>query len=169
MQRPAKVGGAHLQAALDALVAGLSGQFADALLEIRLFGSQARGDAHAESDVDVALILSQGVAEDRQARILEAANASWNLSLGRALGPFLIAYEDFRRFQETRCLLYRDLRDQGVALWASDGSDTGLWDEEGVPIVSRVNDARHELSPSGGKVAECPAQPGGLQLRPGGV
>jgi UTP:GlnB (protein PII) uridylyltransferase len=52
---------ADLRAALEAL-------YGDRLVRLVLYGSQARGDAHAESDVDVLVVLEGPVQPGREIR-----------------------------------------------------------------------------------------------------
>jgi predicted nucleotidyltransferase len=46
-----------VRAALDLLKAGLAEIYGDRLAGLVLYGSQARGDAREDSDVDVAVVL----------------------------------------------------------------------------------------------------------------
>ncbi len=48
------------RAALDAYVAAVRARYGRRLVDILVFGSRARGDAHDESDVDLAVILREG-------------------------------------------------------------------------------------------------------------
>ncbi len=57
--------------ALERLLAQLVQQFRDHLLEIRLFGSRARGDARPGSDVDVLVVVRDEAPEDVEERIAE--------------------------------------------------------------------------------------------------
>ncbi|HIC88065.1 MAG TPA: nucleotidyltransferase domain-containing protein, partial [Anaerolineae bacterium] len=45
--------------ALEAYVAALWDRFGDQLVDVLLFGSKARGDAHSGSDIDVLVVLDQ--------------------------------------------------------------------------------------------------------------
>ncbi|MFZ5470029.1 MAG: nucleotidyltransferase family protein [Myxococcota bacterium] len=50
---------AHVQGALRALKDRLAARFGQKFLEMRLFGSFARGEQHEESDVDVLLLFEE--------------------------------------------------------------------------------------------------------------
>jgi predicted nucleotidyltransferase len=50
-------------------------------VQVYLFGSEARGDADADSDIDLAVIVRDD-APDRQARPQTAAEALWGLERG---------------------------------------------------------------------------------------
>jgi len=57
----------HVKAALKDLRAGLERMYGPRLLKIVLFGSQARGDARPDSDIDVIAVLD-GEVKDRVER-----------------------------------------------------------------------------------------------------
>ncbi len=57
------------QKALDLLVANLKRHFGPRLVNIYLFGSKARGDDHADSDVDVLIVLSGGIEDQKRAEV----------------------------------------------------------------------------------------------------
>ena len=56
-------------AALQAYVCALQARFASQLVDVLLFGSKARGEAHSDSDVDLVVILdrpdAQGLSDAR--------------------------------------------------------------------------------------------------------
>ena len=117
--------------------------FGDHILDIRLFGSRARGDAKPWSDTDLAVILRDDAPEDAEDRLREETckvlDDGDELPL---LVPFCLREREFRRHQATRDLLYRDLRDQGIPLLQKDGE---LWSEEGIEVVGRERDIKFEL------------------------
>lgn len=55
---PVKLSKKEIQA-IELLKEGLLGKFGGNLICIKLFGSRARGDTHAESDIDVLLIVKK--------------------------------------------------------------------------------------------------------------
>ena len=80
-------------AAVEQSVAGALARFADivrerfghAVIDIRLFGSHARSNAHEESDVDVAVVLEEAGWETRRDIIDLAADIG--LAHGLMLSP----------------------------------------------------------------------------------
>ncbi len=133
--------GAGFTEALRAFATGLVERFPTDVLEVRLFGSRARGDAAEDSDVDLLVVLRDAAPEDINDAIGKAAREVWRDGLP-LLAPLVLREAEFRRYQSTRCLLYRDLRDQGIALWQG---SVDLWNEEGVPAVGRERDVEFEL------------------------
>lgn len=59
---------AHLQPLLRDVRAALEDLYGDRLVELVLYGSQARGDTHAESDVDLLVVLDGPVDPGREIR-----------------------------------------------------------------------------------------------------
>ena len=55
-------------------------RFADAVIDIRLFGSHARSNAHEESDVDVAVVLEEAGWETRREIIDLASNIGFEMA-----------------------------------------------------------------------------------------
>ena len=58
----------ELEALLADLRAALGDLYGDRLVRLVLYGSQARGDTHAESDVDVLVVLDGDVQPGREIR-----------------------------------------------------------------------------------------------------
>ena len=56
-----------VETTLDAFLAGVRERFGPRVAEIRLFGSYARGDATADSDVDCLVLLDQVDQDDDRA------------------------------------------------------------------------------------------------------
>ncbi len=133
---------ADQQDALRLFAQTLAAASGEDVLEVRLFGSRARGDAKAWSDVDLLVVASDDAAADRIRGTAARLQAScWNDEFP-GLVCVVLAEPDFRRHQAMRSLLYRDLRDQGIVLWRN-GVD--LWDEEGIPVAGRARDVRFHL------------------------
>jgi predicted nucleotidyltransferase len=106
---------AALQAALGQAVARLRQTFGARLIEVRLFGSHARGEAGPESDVDVFVLLDEvRDVHDRSAAM--GAVIDVGLELDLPLEPMVLGVADleFRRRCETA--LARALDEEGVVL-----------------------------------------------------
>lgn len=73
--------------------------------DVRLFGSQARGDARPDSDVDLLLILPQSA--DRNDVLLRARKSLRHLGVGFDL--LLLTPAEWARLQEDQSWLSREL------------------------------------------------------------
>jgi predicted nucleotidyltransferase len=66
----------ELQATLREYRRLLESEFGARLQSMRLFGSQARGDASEESDADVSVVIA-GLTEAERGRAIDLAYAAW--------------------------------------------------------------------------------------------
>lgn len=67
----------------------LDERFGDRVLEVRIFGSHARGDADDDSDVDVAVVIS-GLTEAERTEAIDLAFRAWKLDPSpRILSPLV--------------------------------------------------------------------------------
>ena len=94
-------------AALDTFVARLREQYGDRVVRVVLFGSKARGDYDAESDLDLLVVLNGG---------------DWRLRDAVALVAFepmveVVDVADYAWWQEHRAPIYRHISIEGVDLW----------------------------------------------------
>jgi predicted nucleotidyltransferase len=108
---------AELQASLRAYRRLLEHEFATRLRSVRLFGSQARGDADVDSDADVSVVVD-GLTDDERARAIDLAFEAWRAA--GATGPLIsalpwsVAERDRRIALEKRVAL--DIEREGVAI-----------------------------------------------------
>lgn len=89
-------------------------RFASSLRELRLFGSQARGEAGAESDVDVLVVLD-AVDWRTRCQILDLA-ADVGLDEGLVLSPTILDETTWRRWCRQERPLAMDVEREGVRL-----------------------------------------------------
>lgn len=84
------------------------------LVELRLFGSYARGEAHEESDVDVCVVLHSMTWENRRA-ILDLG-ADVFLDLDVQISPTVLSEDQYRLWRRQDRSLVRDIEREGVRL-----------------------------------------------------
>ena len=78
---------------------------------IVLYGSVARGEANADSDVDLLVLLDSVAGYGLEVKRCIAALFDLSQELGRRISPKPVAYDDFER---GGCPLYRAARREGV-------------------------------------------------------
>jgi uncharacterized protein len=101
-------------AALDAYAAALQAHFGEQLVDVWLFGSRARGDAHADSDIDVLVVL-----DDPDAQALSEARAcGFDILLTHDvfLSIRAMSRQQLQELAELGSLFYRTLMRDSIAL-----------------------------------------------------
>ncbi|MDD9983445.1 MAG: nucleotidyltransferase domain-containing protein [Gammaproteobacteria bacterium] len=89
-------------------------RFGEAVLDIRLFGSYARSDAHEDSDVDIAVVLEAAGWETRR-DIIDLA-ADFGLAHDLTLSPTVFDRETWERWRAQDRPLVRDIELEGIRL-----------------------------------------------------
>lgn len=102
-------------AALEAFVAALRDQYGGRLVRVVLFGSKARGQGGAESDLDVLVVVDDGDWRFRDAVSLVAYEPM--VEHGVVLSPLVVDQADYAWWQEHRAPIYRAISADGVVLW----------------------------------------------------
>lgn len=98
---------------LDELRARLRELYGERLVKLVLFGSQARGDARPDSDIDVMVVLKGEVeVETERRRVLPI---TLELSLENNV-VILCSYVSERRFDQEQSRLLHNARTEGVAV-----------------------------------------------------
>ena len=92
----------------------LRAQFGESVLDIRLFGSYARSNAHEGSDVDVAVVLEEAGWETRR-DIIDLA-ADFGLAHDLTLSPTVFDRETWERWRAQDRPLARDIEHRGIRL-----------------------------------------------------
>ncbi|NOZ06361.1 MAG: nucleotidyltransferase domain-containing protein [Chloroflexi bacterium] len=103
-------------AALRAYVQALHQRFGSQLVDILLFGSKARGEAHPNSDIDVIVILEHSTAKD----LSNARGLGFDIWLAYDvwLSVRVMTSEDWQGLADMQSLLYRNVLREGISLLA---------------------------------------------------
>jgi predicted nucleotidyltransferase len=91
----------------------LAALYGDRLVRIVLFGSQARGDAGADSDIDVMLVLEGAVDSETERERVIPITAELSLANDVVITCLYLSEERYRRDQSS---LLMNVREQGVAV-----------------------------------------------------
>lgn len=102
------------QQALDALKERMARLLGDDLVSLRVFGSRARGDAEADSDLDVALV-ARNLDSGRRREILDEV-AQIELEWLAPLSLILLSEEDFLDLRDRERRIALDIVREGVEL-----------------------------------------------------
>jgi uncharacterized protein len=102
------------EAALQELVGAAREILGPELEEIRLFGSRARGEGTPDSDLDVALIVTDA-GRERRGEIYDQA-FDIGLAHGVSLAPLVIAKETLAMLRDRERRIARDLDREGIPL-----------------------------------------------------
>ena len=89
-------------------------RFGDTVIDIRLFGSYARSNAHEESDVDIAVVLEEAGWETRREIIDLASDIGFEHDL--MLSPIVFDRKTYERWRVQDRPLTRDIEHQGIRL-----------------------------------------------------
>jgi predicted nucleotidyltransferase len=108
------------RAGLQAFVDRLRQRYGDDLLRVRLFGSKARGDSHAESDFDLLIVLRIESGDYRR-HWNELVDLAWDIQLAYGIIiSFVLKNEaNYARMQRDGLLLARNIEQDGVDLWTT--------------------------------------------------
>lgn len=103
----------ELKEILDELKQRLSDLYGDRLVEMILFGSQARGDAEDGSDIDVLMVMRDDSvsAEEKQ----QARSIAYELSYDHNTVVSCV-HMDYRRFARGQGPLVRNVLREGIRL-----------------------------------------------------
>lgn len=91
----------------------LEGLYSDRLIQIILYGSQARGDARADSDIDVLIVLEEPV--DFVAEVEDTSYFVTTLCLKHNV-LISCAFVGRERFQQEKGGFFRNVRREGIAV-----------------------------------------------------
>ena len=100
--------------ALSVFVAALSERYGDDILSVRLFGSKARGDFEADSDLDVLVLATHDDWKFRQAISFLAADISLDHDL--VLAPKVVSRTRWEFLDREGFPIAHNVRQEGVLL-----------------------------------------------------
>ena len=89
---------AIVETTLEAFLAGVRERFGPRVAEIRLFGSYARGEATADSDVDCLVLLDRVDQDDDRAITSLAADLTWQIA-GVVVSPMTMSVAEFEAWK----------------------------------------------------------------------
>ncbi len=102
-----------LRQMLGDLRQGLEQIYGDRLQRMILFGSQARGDAQPESDVDVMVVLAGNIRAADEIERAGGVTSDLSLEFNTVLSCLFISSE---RFETERSPLLLNVRKEGIAV-----------------------------------------------------
>ena len=105
------------QGYIDELVTGILGVMRNQVFSIILFGSMARGDFDAESDVDIAIIYS-GEIDNSQEDAMNDYFVDMDIKYGRVHSIIDIEKKEFDKWKNVSPF-YKNVANEGVVLWTA--------------------------------------------------
>ena len=91
--------------------------FGERLVDLRLYGSYARGDFGVDSDIDLAAIVKGERVELQQAlRQVWDVSSELSLEYDVIISPTVIPYDEFQKFR-TVLPYYRNIDQEGVKVY----------------------------------------------------
>jgi predicted nucleotidyltransferase len=105
-----------VQKALERFASGLRGRFGERLTDLRLFGSQARGETWRESDVDVLVLIADVTRTEADEVAGMAADAGLLDDACVVLSPFVRSPEAFEELRRRELRIARDIDREGIPL-----------------------------------------------------
>ncbi len=104
-------------AALRDFVMRLQSQVGDRLVDVTLFGSKARGDANATSDIDVLVLVSSD--DPKLLSDVRASGFDILLNHGVFLSIHAMSQQQFHELANVNSLYYRNILQDGIPLLPS--------------------------------------------------
>ena len=104
-----------VRAALAAYVRRVAADYADEVLSITLYGSQARGEAGPESDIDLFIVVRHDTPVLREA----LADLAWEVQFEHnvVISDVIRSIDQLRHMQIWRFPYYRSIESEGILLW----------------------------------------------------
>lgn len=93
---------------------GLNNFLGDRLVGLVIFGSRARGDYHAESDIDVAIII-RGLTRELKNQVLDMV-AEIELKYIMPISTLILSENNFERLKKLERRIALDIEREGISL-----------------------------------------------------
>jgi hypothetical protein len=105
----------QVRAAIADYVRRVSTDYADEVVSITLYGSQARQEADAESDIDLFIVVQHDTLALREA----LAEVAWQVQFehGVVISDIIRGVSQLRQMQANRFPYYQNLEREGILLW----------------------------------------------------
>ena len=105
----------EVRAAITAYVRRMAKDYANEVLSITLYGSQARGEASAESDIDLLIVVRHDTPTLHQALI----DLAWQVQFEHdiVISDIIRSVEQLGRMQARRFPYYQSIEREGILLW----------------------------------------------------
>lgn len=112
----------EVRAAIAAYVRRAVAEYANELASIILYGSQVRGEADVESDIDLLTVVRRDTPALRQA----LANLAWQVQFEHdvVISDVIRSAEQFRQMQARGFPYYQSIERDGILLWKSQSEPT---------------------------------------------
>lgn len=112
----------EVQAAIVAYVRRVTADYADEVLSITLYGSQARGEAGFESDIDLFVVIRHDNQALRQALI----DLAWQVQFEHnvVISDIIRSVAQLSQMQASQFPFYQNLEQEGILLWQNTSEPT---------------------------------------------
>lgn len=107
------------QLALHEFTMALEEKFKDELIEVKLYGSRARGDARKDSDLDVLVIIAND--DWRVCDTVYDVATDILLELNVCISPKVISRKRYKYLYDTKTPFIKNVVRDGISVWNPNG------------------------------------------------
>ena len=100
---------------LNEFVSGMIDVLGDAVEEIVLYGTVAKGTNTEESDIDIALLIKLPLNKELEEQLSDFV-VDMNLKYDTVFSVIDIDYQNFKKWEST-LPFYRNVKQEGIVLW----------------------------------------------------